>query len=83
MRRVLGTLVLILSAEMSAGDFVAVQRLTDRQRREHFGLPETCTPVILGLRGTRGMVHVFVTCADTTADGESATQRGSSLRDGR
>lgn len=82
-RRVLCTLVLMVSAEMSAGDFIAVQRLTDRQRREHFDLPKTCAPVILGLRGTRGMVHVLVTCADATSHGESATRRGPSLRDGR
>lgn len=81
--RLLCTLVLALSAEMSVGDFVAVQRLTDHQRRERFGLPKTCAPMIIGLRGTRGMVHVLVTCADVTRHRESATPRDSGLRGGR
>ncbi|MBI1735500.1 MAG: hypothetical protein HYR51_10030 [Candidatus Rokubacteria bacterium] len=64
--RALCALTLVLSLEMSVGDFIAVQQLTDDQRRRRFGLPDACVPTITALRAARGGVHVVVTCSDAT-----------------
>jgi hypothetical protein len=72
--RVFAVLMLALVFEMTVAEFVAIQRLDDRQRRRHFGLPQHCVPVVTAIRAIRGRVHVLVTCERRT-DEQSAVWR--------
>jgi hypothetical protein len=66
--RAIATLLLALVLEMSVTEFLSVQDLSDRRRRERFALPHTCKPAITAARAVRGRVHVLVTCLDPEAD---------------
>lgn len=67
-RRAVEILLLALVVEMSVTEFLSVQDLSDRRRRERFALPLTCKPTITAARAVRGRVHVVVTCLDQEAD---------------
>jgi hypothetical protein len=66
--RAVAILALALVVEMTVTEFLSVQELSDRRRRERFALPYTCKPVITAARAVRGRVHVVVTCLDPEAD---------------
>ena len=66
--RAIATLLLALVLEMSVTEFLSVQDLSDRRRRERFALPHACKPSITAARAVRGRVHVVVTCLDPEAD---------------
>lgn len=61
----LAYLVLALSVEMSAADFVALQRLPDEGRRDRLGMPATCAPGLTALKTDRAgadRLMVLVDC---------------------
>jgi hypothetical protein len=54
--------------EMSVAEFVALQGLSDRRRREELGMPSTCKPAITATKAVEGRVHVLVTCLPPEPD---------------
>jgi hypothetical protein len=57
-------------------EFVALQRLSDSERRSHFNLPEWCEPTVAARPAGRARVTVIIGClAEDPPETEDADTR--------
>jgi hypothetical protein len=54
--------------DLAIPEFVALQRLSDSERRSRFHLPDSCEPTIAASRARRTRVVVIIGCADPDGD---------------
>jgi len=68
---VLGALALVLTLDASVQEFVDLIALSDDARRERFGLPKSCTPIISAIKSAapnESRLLVVIDCGTATTE---------------